>query len=97
MYGTVAKVRVKAGQLDAFKQLMSSDEMNGIAGLVGTNVYQMDADANTLIMAVAFTDKDAYVKNAQSPEMNARYEKMVALLEGAPEWNDGEIIFAGMK
>ena len=94
MYGTVAKMRVKAGKLDELNRLMASDEMVNIAGLVSTTVYKMDADANTLFMAVVFTDKDAYVKNANSPEMNARYEKFVALLEGPPEWNDGEIVYS---
>ena len=93
MYGTVAKMRVKPGKLEELKQLMSTPEMVNIAGLVNTTVYQMDADANSLIMAVTFTDKDAYVKNANSPEMSARYEKYVALLEGPPEWNDGEVVF----
>ena len=95
MYGTVAKMRVKPGKLEEFKQLMASPEMSNIAGLVNTTVYQLDADANSLIMAVTFIDKDAYVKNANSPEMGARYEKYVALLEGPPEWNDGEVVYSG--
>jgi hypothetical protein len=55
--------------------------------------YQMDADPDTLMMAVIFSDKDAYMKNAGSPEQNERYEQMVALLDGPPEWNDGEIVY----
>jgi quinol monooxygenase YgiN len=93
MYGTVAKMRVKPGKLEELRNLTSTEEMMGIPGLVSTTVYQMDADPNELIMCIAFTDKDAYVKNADSPEQNARYEQFVALLDGAPEWNDGEIIF----
>ena len=95
MCGTVAKMRLKPGKLAEMKELMASPEMVNIAGLVNTTVYQLDADANSLIMAVVFTDKDAYVKNANSPEMSARYEKYVALLEGPPEWNDGEVVFSG--
>jgi len=95
MYGTVAKMRVKPGKLEELKQLMAGPEMTNIAGLVNTTVYQLDADANSLIMAVTFTDKDAYTKNANSPEMSARYEKYVALLEGPPEWNDGEVVYSG--
>ena len=33
------------------------------------------------------------MKNAGSPEQNVRYQQMVALLEGPPEWNDGEIVY----
>jgi hypothetical protein len=43
-------------------------------------------------MAVVFADKDAYVANAQSPEQDARYQAMRALMESDPEWNDGEVI-----
>ena len=93
MYGTVAKMRIKAGMEQKMRELAASDGMTKIDGLVGTTVYKMDADPNVLFMAVVFTDKDAYVKNANSPEQNARYEEFVALLEGPPEWNDGEVIF----
>ena len=93
MYGTVAKMRIKAGMEQKMRELAASDGMMKIDGLVGTTVYKMDADPNVLFMAVVFTDKDAYVKNANSPEQNARYEEFVALLEGPPEWNDGEVIF----
>ena len=93
MYGTVAKMRIKAGMEQKMRELTASDGMMNIPGLVGTTVYKMDADPNVLMMAVVFTDRDAYVKNANSPEQNARYEEFVALLDGPPEWNDGEIIF----
>lgn len=93
MYGTVAKMRIRAGMEQKMRELAASDGMTKIDGLVGTTVYKMDADPNVLFMAVVFTDKDAYVKNANSPEQNARYEEFVALLEGPPEWNDGEVIF----
>ncbi|MGH9199452.1 MAG: putative quinol monooxygenase [Acidimicrobiia bacterium] len=93
MYGTVARMRVKPGKLDAMRKLTADEDMMSIPGLVSTTVYQLDKDPNELIMAVVFTDKDAYVKNADSPEQNKRYEEFVALLEGAPEWNDGEVIY----
>jgi quinol monooxygenase YgiN len=93
MYGTVAKMRLKPGMLDKMRALAAGDGMTRIPGLVSTTVYQMDADANDFIMAVVFTDKDAYVKNANSPDQNARYEEFAALLEGPPEWHDGEVVF----
>jgi quinol monooxygenase YgiN len=93
MYGTVARMRVKPGMVEKMRDLAGNDAVMKIPGLVSTTVYQMDSDPNALIMAVVFTDKDAYVKNANSPEQNARYEEFVALLEGPPEWNDGEVIF----
>ena len=93
MYGTVARMKVKPGMMDKLRETSMNAEQMNIPGLVNTYVYQMDADPNTLILAVVFTDKEAYMKNAASPEQNQRYEQMVALLEGPPEWNDGEIVY----
>ena len=94
MYGTIARMRVKPGKLQQLQDLNSREDMMNIPGLVSTTVYLMDADSNELIMCVAFTDKEAYFKNASSPAQNARYEEFIALLEGPPEWNDGEIIYS---
>jgi heme-degrading monooxygenase HmoA len=63
-------------------------------GMVGTFVYQMDADPDEYIMAVAFESREAYRDNADSPEQDARYQKLRALLEADPDWNDGEIVHA---
>jgi quinol monooxygenase YgiN len=69
--------------------------MMGIPGLVSTTVYQMDSDPNELLMAVVFESKEAYVKNADSPEQDARYRQFVALLDAEPEWHDGAVIYNG--
>jgi len=93
MYGTVARMKVKPGMMDKLRETSMNAEQMNIPGLVSTYVYQMDADPNALMLAVIFTDKEAYMKNAGSPEQNARYEQMLALLESPPEWNDGEIVY----
>lgn len=93
MYGTVARMKVKPGMLEKLNELMGREDMAGIPGLVSTTVFKMDADANELYLAVAFQDKASYDKNAESPEQNKRYEEMVAFLESAPEWHDGEVVY----
>lgn len=92
MYGTVARVRVKDGMQAAFEQNLKDFENRQAPGFVRALLYRTDADPNEFIMAVAFTDKAAYVANAESPEQAADYEGMRALLESDPEWNDGEIV-----
>jgi quinol monooxygenase YgiN len=91
MYGTVARMQAKPG---AEAELMAlSREFEGqITGLVGTYVYRSDEDPTVYWMAVVFTDKAAYHANAQSPEQDARYQQMRALLAADPEWHDGEIV-----
>jgi quinol monooxygenase YgiN len=94
MYGTVAKLCLKPGKLEAFQRNMKR-QSEEIAGAVAEYVYRMDDDPETLYLAVVFESKDAYFKNANSPEQNERYEEMMQWLTAEPEWHDGEVVFAG--
>jgi quinol monooxygenase YgiN len=96
MYGTVARIRVKAGQLEELKKALETwDDQNPVAvGAVATHVYQLDNDPNELIMAVLFKDRDSYMANADDPKTDEWFQKMRAHLEADPEWNDGEVIIS---
>lgn len=91
MYGTVARMRVQQGKLDELKRL-GREISAQIPGFVWEHVYQMDADPNECILVVAFESREAYHRNAQSPEQAERYLKIRALLDADPQWHDGEII-----
>jgi quinol monooxygenase YgiN len=92
MYGTVARMRVKPGKVEDLMNEMKSFESLPVDGYMGTSVYRMDDNANEVYIAVAFNDKGSYMKNADSPEQNERFQKMMSFLEAEPEWHDGEII-----
>jgi quinol monooxygenase YgiN len=93
MYGTVARMKVKAGKVDELIKLtQSSVETRRPEGYLGEIVYKLDANPNEVIMAVFFADKETYHKNANDPQMNKEYEQYRALLDADPEWNDGEVI-----
>jgi quinol monooxygenase YgiN len=92
MYGTVARMRVKPGMQQQLIELGRDFEAVHVPGFVANYVYRMDAEPNVYFMAVIFDSKAAYVANANSPEQDARYRKMRALLESDPEWHDGEIV-----
>lgn len=94
MYGTVARVRVKAGGEGGLLQQLREFESLNVPGFVNTYIYRTDADPNEYYMVVFFESKDAYWANARSPEQDARYQQMAAHFEGAPEWHDGEIVAA---
>jgi heme-degrading monooxygenase HmoA len=91
MYGTVARMKVKPGKE---KDLIAFGEraQNDTPGFVSMKVYKSDANPGEYFLTVAFESKEAYQKNAASPEQNARYEEYRALLDADPEWHDGEII-----
>ena len=92
MYGTVSRMRMKPGMEERMRQTMMGYESMAVPGMIGSLVYQMDADPQEYLLVVVFKDKETYFANANSPEQNARYEEMSDMLDGAPEWHDGEIL-----
>ncbi|HLJ81133.1 MAG TPA: antibiotic biosynthesis monooxygenase [Ktedonobacterales bacterium] len=95
MYGTVARLRVKQGAEAQLAQQQRDFEALRVSGFIRAYVYQMDADPREYYLVVLFESKEAYWANARSPEQDARYQQMLALLEGQPEWHDGEVVSGG--
>ena len=90
MYGTIAKLRVKPGQANALRSAMASSSPH--PGSVAGYVYQMDDDPNVLYLVVMSESKAAYRADADRPETNADFEKMMQFLVAEPEWHDGEVM-----
>lgn len=95
MYGTVARLKLKAGSEAKFLDLMKEYEVLKIPGHLSSHVFRLDAGGNEYIMTAVFADKASYTKNAQDPAQDARYRKMRDLLESDPAWHDGEVIYSG--
>jgi quinol monooxygenase YgiN len=96
MYGTVARCKIKPGQMERFVEVARRDEAQDAgAGLVASYVYRMDADPNELYLAVVFRDKESYRRNAESPEQDKAYQEWLQYLDGEPEWHDGEVVYEG--
>ncbi len=94
MYGTIARLRLKPGTEQQLGELFKEFDGLGIAGFVRNTIYRLDAGSNEYMMAVAFETKEAYVANAESPQQDEIFQKLRALLEADPDWNDGEIVHA---
>ena len=93
MYGTVARMRIKPGALEAITSWAGEDGQRP-DGFIGNYVYQMDADPSEVYVAVLFRDKESYHANADSPGQDDRYREFRALLAEDPEWHDGEIVYS---
>ena len=95
MYGTIGRLRIKAGMEGQFKQILQGQapafETGQVSGFVASYTYRMDADPNDYYLAAVFESREAYWANAQNPEQDARYRQWLPLLDGEPEWHDGEI------
>ena len=94
MYGTITRLQVKPGALEALQAWGSSGDSRVIPGYVKEYVFQMDSDPNELYLAIIFTDKASYVANAQDPVQIARYAEMRTMLIADPEWHEGDVIYA---
>jgi heme-degrading monooxygenase HmoA len=92
MYGTVARYQLKPGkegELQAFEREIREAKLPGI---VAEFTFRMDDDPSVYYEAVVFESREAYRAVAESPEQDARYRRLLALLEGPPEWHDGVIV-----
>ena len=92
MFGTITRMRLKEGvSVDELKAEFNID--NRPPGSVALIALQSVDDPREVWIASAFESRDAYFKNADSPEQNARFERTRELVEGGPpEWHDGNVI-----
>ena len=95
MYGTVARFRIKPGSEGKLQAQFRDFEKLNIPGYKGSTLYRLDSGDNEYYMTVIFDSKDAYTKNADDPAQDTRYKEMLAIMEGEPEWHDGEIVYSG--
>ena len=94
MFGTIGHIKVKPGKFDELQKVMDQEGRQP-DGHVAYYVYKLEGKENEYKIAVVFRDKESYFKNADSPEQDEAYRKMVALLDGTPTWEDGEIVANG--
>ncbi len=92
MYGTIAKLKVQPGQEANLIAHLERYRAGDLArGFVASALYRAD-DGDGHWLAVVFESKEAYQANADSPEQDARYQELRALLTADPEWHDGEVL-----
>jgi heme-degrading monooxygenase HmoA len=94
VYGTVAHLRLKPGAEARLQQVMRDFAALNVPGFIFEQLYRLDADPNTYVMVVGFDSRSAYEANANNPEQHARYLEYRQLLEGDPEWHDGQIVYS---
>ena len=92
MFGTITRVRLKDGvTIDELKAQFSVEDRP--ASSLALIALQSVDDPREVWIASAFESRDAYFKNAESPEQNARFERMRELVEDdPPEWHDGNVV-----
>lgn len=96
MYGTVARVRLLPGALPAMNALFDQFKAANVKGALGELMYRMDDDPDEYFMVAIFDSRESYRANAEDPAQHERFLAMRALLQGDPEWHDGEIVLGAL-
>jgi quinol monooxygenase YgiN len=89
MFGTIMRARLKPGRRDEFESLFRESMRTVPADdWVSLETAFEDKDPDRVVLIVRFRDRDSYLRNADDPQTNADYQKMVELFDGPPEWID---------
>jgi antibiotic biosynthesis monooxygenase (ABM) superfamily enzyme len=92
---TFWRMKVQPGKMDEFKAVMDARQEEARLRPTGwglTVVGRRKESGDEVWGMVTWDTSDNYYKNAQSPEQNAWYQKMRALLADDPEWFDCDVL-----
>jgi quinol monooxygenase YgiN len=92
MYGSASRWRVKEGkqqELETVAKLLMSDRPPGAHRVV---IYRSDSDPREYSIAGSWESREAYHGNSSSPEQQELFRNLRDLMDGDPEWHDGEIV-----
>jgi hypothetical protein len=90
MYGSIFKLKIKSGHQEELLKTLKMDERK-LDGAIAW--FVMDPDDNSEWIGVAvFDNKQSYIDNANSPEQNENFLKMMEHLESEPTWTDGNFV-----
>ncbi len=95
MYGSMFRMKVKAGQEDKVIELFNTwDETRRptVEGAVDGLLLRPDKESDVLVAVAIFSDKDSYRANADDPAQHEWYLRLRAFLDTDPEWEDGETV-----
>ena len=94
MFGTIFRMRPKQGQQQAVINLFEEFQRERgpkVPGALAGYVLRPVNAPDQLIGIAVFQDEKTYDANADDPAQAQWYERLKALLEADPEWEDGEI------
>ena len=93
MYGTIMRLQVQPGQMEALKAWASTGEGNSIPGYLKEYLFEMESDSNDLYLVLIFTDKASYDAYIQSARRQVRMAEMRTMLAADPVSHDGTLIY----
>ncbi|MBI2936330.1 MAG: antibiotic biosynthesis monooxygenase [Chloroflexi bacterium] len=95
MFGTVARIRPKAGQEKALVALLQEWQRTRkpkVKGAIGGYLFKKEKNPDEYILVSVWQDRQTYFANANDPEQDRWFRRVRELLQADPVWEDGEII-----
>jgi hypothetical protein len=95
MYGSVAHVKIKAGQWTDVIPLLEEwgrERKPHLPGAVVAHCYRLDADPDELIIVAVFADKASYFAQGDDPAQGEWFGRLSQHFATEVQWNDGEIV-----
>ena len=89
MYGTIFNLKVKQGHEKALVEAMTGASPEG---MISWFLMRPDDPNIDLIGVAVFDNKEAHLKNANSPEQHEMFVSVMKHLTSEPTWTDGEYI-----
>ena len=87
MFGTIASLRAKAGMEDRLLETLEEwgrERGARIDGPVRVYVARSERDPGVLLNIAMFDSREHYVANAQDPEQDAWYQRLLAFFDPPP-------------
>jgi quinol monooxygenase YgiN len=89
MYGTVGRLRIKPGHLDALTRVIR--ELEGLPGVRAMSIVAKNDSPADYCWTIVWDDEQAHDAVNARPEADDRYERLLATLDGDPEWHSGDM------
>src|SRR5574338_88292 len=94
MYGTIARYRVKPGMMPELLDYEATIKALGMPGFVAEFTLNTVDDPEICYELIIFESREAYEAVARMPGREERYQGLLDLLNGPPEWHRGVLIHA---
>jgi hypothetical protein len=99
VFGTIARVKVKPGAEQAFRQFGEQwwrERAPQVKGaLTGYLCKPVNGAPDEMLMIAIFDTQENYVANANDPQQDQWYQQFRSHLTADPEWTDVEIEQSG--
>lgn len=97
MFGSIYKMKPLPGQepnIAAHFRLWERERRPVVSGAVGGYLFRPKSSGDELIGVAVFDSEESYLKNANDPKQDEWYRDLRLMLDGEPEWSDGDVLVA---